>query len=173
MFFGTPHAGGNGALVAVGSLVAQIATRLGFRAKSDLVSTLKNGSIFSDILQDSFRHQLLSYQIVSFYEKIGNVCSYTYIPKDQPPDNDQIVPIASAKFGLPGDKERILGIDADHSDICRFDPANQQDKDNLEKVMSSVEDLYNVALAKGESVDLPNVPETYLESRFAVLAEPR
>ena len=76
MFFGTPHAGGNGTLVAVGSLVAEIATKLGFRPKSDIVSTLKDGSIFSDILQESFRHQLLSYQIVSYYEKIGNVCSY-------------------------------------------------------------------------------------------------
>ena len=73
MFFGTPHAGGNGGLVVIGSLVAQIATFLGFRAKSDMVSTLKNGSIFTDIQQETFRHQLMSYQIVSFYEKHGDV----------------------------------------------------------------------------------------------------
>ena len=74
MFFGTPHRGGNGTLVALGSLAAGIATHLGFRDHSDIVSALKDGSTFSDILQESFRHQLESYQIVSFYEKIGNVC---------------------------------------------------------------------------------------------------
>ena len=57
--------------------------------------------------------------------------------------------------------------------MCRFDPTNQQDKDNLEKVMSSVDDLYKVALAKGESVALPNVSEMSLESRLAALAEQR
>ena len=75
MFFGTPHKGGNGTLVALGSLTARIATHLGFRERSDVVSALKDGSTFSDILQESFRHQLESYQIVSFYEKIGNVRS--------------------------------------------------------------------------------------------------
>ena len=55
--------------------------------------------------------------------------------------------------------------------MCRFDPAQQQDKDNLEKVVSSLDDLYGLALAKGESMTLPNVVEPSLESRLAALAE--
>ncbi|KAL9634210.1 MAG: hypothetical protein Q9164_004231 [Protoblastenia rupestris] len=62
--------------------------------------------------------------------------------------------MASAKFGLEGKRERILGIDADHSGMCRFDPSNQQDKDNLEKVMSSVEDLYILALEKAKDSEI-------------------
>lgn len=74
MFFGTPHNGGQGALTSLASVAASIATCLGFRESSDLVSTLKQGSTFTDIIQETFRNQLLAYQIVSFYEKIGNVC---------------------------------------------------------------------------------------------------
>ena len=55
--------------------------------------------------------------------------------------------------------------------MCRFDPAQQQDKDNLEKVISSLDDLYEIALAKGESMTLPNVVEPSLERRLAALAE--
>lgn len=73
MFFGTPHKGGNRPLVNLGSLAARIATSLGFREHSDLVSTLQQGSVFSDILQETFRNQLSLYRIVSFYEKKGNV----------------------------------------------------------------------------------------------------
>lgn len=73
MFFGTPHGGGSTSLVALAAVAANIATGLGFSQKTDIISTLKKGSIFSDILKESFRHQLLDYQIVSFWEKLDNV----------------------------------------------------------------------------------------------------
>ena len=38
------------------------------------MEALKKGSLFSDSLQNQWRHQLDRYQIVTFYEGIGNVC---------------------------------------------------------------------------------------------------
>lgn len=40
---------------------------------SDIIETLKSGSLFSDILEEHWRQQLLSYKIVSFWEGIGDV----------------------------------------------------------------------------------------------------
>ena len=60
-------------------------------------------------------------------------------------------------------------MDADHSGLCRFDPTNRTDKDNLERVLSSVEDLYQLAVEKGESLALPSVPQDSLESRLQAL----
>ncbi|KAM7206365.1 hypothetical protein V8F20_002714 [Naviculisporaceae sp. PSN 640] len=134
LFFGTPHGGGNRSLVALGSLVARATTKLGFNEKSDIVQALQKGSVFSDILKESFRHQLMDYRIVSFFEKSGN-----------------IVPRESAIFGLPGDRERILGINATHSDMCRFDPSTSEDAQSLRTVLSSVEDLYEDAVKKAQT----------------------
>ena len=50
IFFGTPYEGGNGILVALGSLAARIAMHLGFRERSDIISAFKDGSIFSNNL---------------------------------------------------------------------------------------------------------------------------
>ncbi|KAL5610838.1 hypothetical protein FOBRF1_006955 [Fusarium oxysporum] len=135
LFFGTPHGGGNRSLVALGSLAARATTKLGFTAKSDIVEALKHGSIFTDVLKEGFRHQLMDYRIVSFFEKSGN-----------------IVPRESVIFGLPGDRERILGVDAKHSDICRFNPSSSEDAQSLRIVLSSVEDIYEDAVKKGASV---------------------
>ena len=74
MFFGTPHSGGDRTLVALGSAAARVATKLHLQPPSDIVETLKEGSMFSDILQEHWRQQLLSYQIISFWEGIGDVC---------------------------------------------------------------------------------------------------
>jgi hypothetical protein len=81
------------------------------------------------------------------------------------------VPQDSAFFGLPRDRERILPINADHSSICRFDPNNRTDADNLKRVLSSVEDLYELALKKGEFVILPSAPQETLVSRLQALGE--
>lgn len=37
------------------------------------MEALKRGSLFSDALQNQWRHQLGDYQIVTFYEGIGEV----------------------------------------------------------------------------------------------------
>jgi len=48
-------------------------------------------------------------------------------------DTSQIVPRESSRFGLPGDRENIVKLDADHGDICRFD-TSEHDQDNYELV---------------------------------------
>lgn len=73
VFFGTPHDGGDKSLVALGSAAARVATKLHVQPSSDIVEALKSGSLFSDILQEHWRQQLLSYQIISFWEGIGDV----------------------------------------------------------------------------------------------------
>ena len=73
MFFGTPHEGGKKPLVKIGATAVRIANSLGFRSSSAIVEALKNGSLFSDMLKEAWRHQLKSYQIVSFWEGIGGV----------------------------------------------------------------------------------------------------
>ena len=46
--------------------MAKIATAVGFQKGDDVLETLKNGSIFSDIMQEHWGHQLLKYDIISF-----------------------------------------------------------------------------------------------------------
>lgn len=77
-FFATPHRGGNWKLVSLGRLATKIATTMGFQKGDDVIETLKDGSIFSDIMQEQWRHQLLEYNIVSFwgaFDEVGNQTS--------------------------------------------------------------------------------------------------
>ncbi|ORY62089.1 uncharacterized protein BCR38DRAFT_525152 [Pseudomassariella vexata] len=127
-FFATPHNGGNSKLVSLGGIAAKIATTAGFQKGDDLLETLKTGSIFSDILQEHFRHQLLKYQIISFWGA-----------------QDSVVPTGSAQLGLPGDRENIVKLNADHRGVCKFGD-NQTDQDNFELVRSNIEEIYQAAL---------------------------
>ena len=72
-FFATPHHGGDWMLVSLGGIVAKIATTVGFQKGDDVLETLKKGSIFSDIMQEHWRHQLLKYDIISFWGALDNV----------------------------------------------------------------------------------------------------
>src|SRR5436305_11016561 len=45
----------------------------GFQKGDDVLETLKDGSIFTDILHEHWRHQLLKYDIVSFWGAMDNV----------------------------------------------------------------------------------------------------
>jgi triacylglycerol esterase/lipase EstA (alpha/beta hydrolase family) len=72
-FFATPHHGGDWRLVSLGGVVAKIATAVGFQKGDDVLETLKNGSIFSEIMQEHWRHQLLKYSIISFWGALDKV----------------------------------------------------------------------------------------------------
>jgi triacylglycerol esterase/lipase EstA (alpha/beta hydrolase family) len=72
-FFATPHNGGDRVLVSLGGMVAKIATALGFQKGDDVLETLKSGSIFSEIMQQHWRHQLLKYEFVSFWGAVDEV----------------------------------------------------------------------------------------------------
>ena len=78
------------------------------------------------------------------------------------------MPRASAVIGLPGDTENQVGIDASHSEICRFDPSILTDVDNYEKVQGNFRELYEGALEKQGEI-LPSVPEGDFEARLAAL----
>ena len=137
VFFGTPHDGGHKTFVALGSAAARVATALNIQPDSDTIEVLKSGSMFADLLAEQWRHQLESYQIVSFWEGVGDM-----------------VPKKSAAFGLSGERENIVKLDARHSDLCRFDEI-QHDRDNFRLVSSNIEDLYGDALKRCESINVP------------------
>ena len=77
VFFGTPHCGGNDSLVKLGNASIRIVRGLFRHPPNDIMEALKNGSLYTDILQENWRHQLNSYKIVTFYEGIGDVSDYT------------------------------------------------------------------------------------------------
>lgn len=66
-FFATPHNGGDWKLVSLGSLVARVATATGFQPGDDVMEVLREGSLFSDILTEMWQHQLMKYDIISFW----------------------------------------------------------------------------------------------------------
>lgn len=74
-FFATPHNGGDWKLVGLGKMASQIAIAAGFQKGDDVLETLTEGSIFSEILQEHWRHQLLKYDIISFWGALDNVSS--------------------------------------------------------------------------------------------------
>jgi hypothetical protein len=77
MFFGTPHSGPTNDLkVKFGKACVGIAQSMPWKVSNDIMEALKKGSLFSDVLQEHWRHQLEQYQIISFYEGIGNVRSF-------------------------------------------------------------------------------------------------
>ena len=86
------------------------------------------------------------------------------------------MPKKSATFGLLGQRENIVRLDANHSDVCRFDDVTQRDKDNLKIVSSNLEDVYEDALKSCESANDVHLPEHHpwaadmdLEDRMAAL----
>jgi hypothetical protein len=77
-FFGTPHAGGNDTLVSFGRSCANIVNAVTRSAPNDLMEAVSSGSLYTDILQETWRHQLNDYRIISFYEGVGNVSSASF-----------------------------------------------------------------------------------------------
>ncbi|CAH0017853.1 unnamed protein product [Clonostachys rhizophaga] len=134
-FFATPQSGGDQTLVNLGRIAVAIANTVGFSTKSDVLSTLKKGSVFSDIMAEQWRHQLESYDIVSFWG-----------------DHDTAVPRESARLGLAGNREHIVKLNADHGGVCKFSDSID-DQDNLELVLPNIQKLYEKAMAKCESVN--------------------
>ncbi|KZL67693.1 NB-ARC domain-containing protein, partial [Colletotrichum tofieldiae] len=146
-FFATPHHGGDWKLVSLGSLAAKIATTTGFQKGDDVLEVLKQGSIFSDIMNEHWRHQLLQYNIVSFWGGFDN-----------------IVPRESARLGIPGDRENVVRLDADHSTVCKFG-GTQSEQDNFKRVRSNIKDMYKKALQQSElnAVTIPVGSESKLD----------
>ena len=78
------------------------------------------------------------------------------------------MPRSSAVIGLPADMENQVGIDASHSEICRFDTSILTDMDNYEKIQGNLKELYDGAIeTRGEI--LPTIPEMERQNRLADL----
>jgi hypothetical protein len=73
IFFATPHNGGDNTLVSLGRVASKIAHTAGFQKGDDVIETLKSGSIFSDIMHEHWKHQLMEYNIVSFWGAFDDV----------------------------------------------------------------------------------------------------
>ncbi|KAF3407827.1 hypothetical protein DPV78_000268 [Talaromyces pinophilus] len=129
VFFATPHAGGQGQLVKLGDYIAKFAMSLNIQRGDNILEILKSSSLAADTLREHWRHRLDKFDIVSFW---GN--------------RDSIVEKESARFGLPGDREKWIILDADHHTICRFGP-DEDDQHNLKIVKSRLKELYAAALS--------------------------
>lgn len=73
-FFATPHDGGNETLVGIGSVAARIAIGLGFQKGDNILETLDNGSLFTDLMHEHWKQRLLDFNIVSFWGTLDQVC---------------------------------------------------------------------------------------------------
>lgn len=170
IFFGTPHSGGADGLVKMGKVASCIVTSLSINPPNDIMEAVKHGSLYSDILQESFRQQLLNYKIVPFYEGIGDVRICNPLVEGFVNDLLQIVSRESAVIGLPGNFEAQLQLKASHSDMCRFEPSSQQDQDNYKIVNSRINGLCKeVILQRSKLAKLPQ--QLGLEQRLAALSK--
>lgn len=63
-----------------------------------------------------------------------------------------MVPRDSSRFGnLPGDREHIVKLNANHTEVCKFGNS-QNDRDNFDLVRVNIQDLYKKALEAGETL---------------------
>ncbi|EXF76156.1 hypothetical protein CFIO01_03549 [Colletotrichum fioriniae PJ7] len=141
-FFATPHRGGNEKLVSYGAKCARVIDFVTNSHRNDLMHAVTSGSLYSDMLQENWKHQLNNYRIYSFYEGIGNIVS-----RD------------SATLNMPGDVETIVKIHAAHSDICRFDTSTPDDKNNYKQVIHGLRKLSDAACNHLRDI-LPAPPDT-------------
>jgi hypothetical protein len=61
--------------IGLGMACARIARSLPLKQTSKIIEILEGGTLFSDLLTESFRHQLEQYKILSCYEGLGDVCA--------------------------------------------------------------------------------------------------
>ena len=61
------------------------------------------------------------------------------------------MPPESARFGIPGDRENIVMLNADHSSVSKFGES-QTDQDNFKLVRSNIKDIYKNALKNCELI---------------------
>lgn len=60
---------------------------------------------------------------------------------------------------MPGDRENVVKLNADHSGVCKFGPS-LEDQDNFKLVRSNLKDLYKNALKLCELHAMPSFVAT-------------
>ncbi|KAI1459895.1 hypothetical protein F4805DRAFT_35254 [Annulohypoxylon moriforme] len=110
VFFATPHQGSEKA--ELGDLVATLVRTATGNVKNDLLEALKRNSREAIRRFEQARHLPDKCYVISFFE--GKPYGSHGI----------IVDKRSAALNLPGPREQIIGLQADHSTICKFDSEN-------------------------------------------------
>jgi hypothetical protein len=130
-FFATPHRGGNG--VTLGDVVARTASFVLGSGQNDMVRNLRTGSKALAQLSADFSHQYEDFQFLSVIESVDliqapmNPIRTASLPQlldvHLVPNAlfQLIVDRASAELGLPGHRERVVELQRDHSQICKFE----------------------------------------------------
>lgn len=75
-----------------------------------------------------------------------------------PADHVQIVSRESATLGLSGERETVLRMEANHSDICRFDLDDPRDQRNFELLVVNMAGLCEDVVKTGEEFHRPPLP---------------
>ncbi|KAF8246924.1 hypothetical protein K440DRAFT_319374 [Wilcoxina mikolae CBS 423.85] len=123
VFFGTPHRGGNG--VTLGKCVANIMSAITGELQGSLLSTLEKNSVLNDDICDNFCLQKEEYEVVTFYEtlpmKIKFEGWFQWLSQSA---RMVIVDRASAKLGAA--EEVVLDLNADHSNLCKFESLDDE-----------------------------------------------
>ncbi len=73
VFFATPHNGGRGSVVSIRQTAAKIAISLGIKKGDNILEALEEGSMFSDLMDEQWKHRLLDYPIVFFWGAFDRV----------------------------------------------------------------------------------------------------
>ncbi|VUC31655.1 unnamed protein product, partial [Clonostachys rosea] len=136
-FFATPQNGGDEISPTLSKLAVAIADTFGSSTESDVLSTLKKGTVFSEIMAEQaeqWRHELESYDIVSFW---GN--------------RDTAAPTESTMLRPAGSREHVIKLEGDHGDVCKFGDSDR-DQRNLEIVSHFIRKLYWNAVIKHEFI---------------------
>ncbi|KAK2605986.1 hypothetical protein QQS21_003612 [Conoideocrella luteorostrata] len=142
IFFATPHQGGN--FASIGDVIAKIA-RAGLAGlRNDLLDALKRDSAQATTRSEQSRSLYDGIQVVSFFE--GGSFGKT----------GTIVDKKSATLNLSGRHEKQIGIDADHSSICKFDSHDS----HCELVLGTINIEVEEALKSGTHVEhyIPSYP---------------
>jgi hypothetical protein len=132
VFFGTPHRGGNGA--KLGNIVAKAITAITGAGSNDLLTYLDRDSPLAQNVHEDFSHQLPDYQCVSFFETRRTRLMKTTLFRHV---KAIVVDSDSAQFGAPSANEKVIGLDFDHRDMCKFGAADE----NYFKVAGPIVDL--------------------------------
>lgn len=88
--------------VGLGMACAKIARSLPYQATSKIIEVLEGGTLFSDLLSESFRHQLEQYKILSCYEGLGEVWRKERLPKIDAYQNFNRSLDCTVRFGSTG-----------------------------------------------------------------------
>jgi hypothetical protein len=75
----------------------------------------------------------------------------------------QVVPKESTLFGLPGGREHVVALQADHKGVCRFGDS-QADRDNFDIVKINIMDLYEKAIKQNATNSSLDTSEQLISS---------